>query len=55
MKKLVKLTALMMVIICGLSLYLIKTDFWFIALVSMAVALFWLASFVDANLPGWVK
>lgn len=55
MKKLVKLTALMMVIICGLSLYLIKTEYWAIAFASMAVALFWLMSFVDANLPGWVK
>lgn len=55
MKKLIKATAVMMLAICGMSIYLITTEYWVFAFAALAVALFWLMSFVDANLPGWFK
>lgn len=55
MKKLVKATAVMMLAICGMSFYLIRTDYWYVAFVALGIALFWLMSFVDANLEAWTR
>lgn len=55
MKKLVKATAVMMLAICGMSFYLIHTEYWIPAFVALGIALFWLMSFVDANLEAWTK
>ncbi|MBR3236955.1 MAG: hypothetical protein IKF99_00805 [Oscillospiraceae bacterium] len=52
MKKLVKATAILFAVICGMGLFLMKTEYWYIGSMAFMLAVGWFYAFFEANFGG---